>query len=278
MHTQEKDINNTYLDVSGSKIFYEEIGIGPPLVLLHDGLVHHVVWNAQFKVFADHYRVIRYDRRGYGLSEYPTQPYSNVQDLKSLLDHLGIERTMLFGISGGGEVAIDFALAFPNHVNTLVLVGAVISGYEFSEHFLNRNNLNFEPLFRGDRQATIQNWINDPYITLEKNVKARSVLREILTGSDVKLYKNAAIANFAQPPALPAIERLSEVQARTLIIVGESDIADVHAHAGVLEVFIPKAKRVVVPNAGHLVNLEQADKFNQIVLDFLNKSRSNEGS
>jgi pimeloyl-ACP methyl ester carboxylesterase len=264
---EAQDVKGAYLDIGGSKIYYEETGQGSPLVLIHDGLVHREVWDAQFKAFADHYRVIRYDRRGYGLSEMPTQPYSNIEDLRALLHHLSVKQAILIGSSAGGGVAVDFALAYPDRVDALVLVGAAISGYGFSEHFLRRQQANTAPLAQGNAEATLRNWINDRYITLASNAAARERIRALLTPHYEKLLKNPFI--LMRQPASPALGRLSEIRVPTLIIVGEADIPDVHAHAGVLEVGIPRAKRVIVPDAGHLVYVEQPETFNRIVLDFL---------
>ena len=87
--------------VEGGQLYYEAAGSGPVLVFVHDGLMHREVWDAQFDVFAERYRVIRYDRRGYGRSPVPTAEYSDVDDLHALLQASGIKRAVLVGSSSG---------------------------------------------------------------------------------------------------------------------------------------------------------------------------------
>ncbi len=158
-----------FLDAGGSKVFYEAAGTGPPLVLVHDGLMHSDGWNAQWEFFSKHHRVIRYDRRGYGQSAPATAPYSNIDDLHALLTRLAASNEVLVGCSAGGGLAIDFALEYPSLVQRLVLIGPVVSGLDFSEHFQQRVREGFRPLReRNDVGATITNWLNDPWPSLQR--------------------------------------------------------------------------------------------------------------
>src|SRR5712692_4395233 len=120
---------------NGTKLYYETLGEGHPLVLLHGGYMDGRMWDDQFAVFAERYWVVRYDIRGFGKSKMPQVPYSNVQDLYELLKHLQIEKAYLLGLSLGGMIAIDFTLEHPEMVDALVLVGAAMSGFvpSFSE-------------------------------------------------------------------------------------------------------------------------------------------------
>lgn len=102
-----------------------EAGSGQAILLLHDGLVHSVGMDSLFHGLARHYRVIRYDRRGYGRSDRPTERYSPVADALAVLDHLRVDGAVLLGASAGGGGAIEIALAHPDRVSALVLVGAV---------------------------------------------------------------------------------------------------------------------------------------------------------
>jgi pimeloyl-ACP methyl ester carboxylesterase len=244
------------------------MGTGYPLVLIHDGLVHRRVWDEQFSFFAQQYKVIRYDRRGYGRSECPTEDYSNVADLQTLLQFLEVERTGLMGVSAGGMIALDFTLAYPDRVEALVLVGTAVRGFEVSEHMRQRGQAAAKPLIENDDvEQTIENWVNDPYLVAPANTTARQRLREFLTSHPHNLYDPHL--HRVEEPGEPAIGRLSEVRVPTLLIIGESDIADNHAVSGALQVGIRDSKRVVLPNAGHLAHLEQADVFNQLVSEFL---------
>ncbi len=116
-----------FLDVGGSKLFYEVAGTGPAMVFIHDGQMNSESWDAQWEFFSKTHRVIRYDRRGYGKSAPATSPYSNVEDLRLLFAHLSLSNAVVIGCSAGGRLAIDFALEHPALVRRLVLVGPVVS-------------------------------------------------------------------------------------------------------------------------------------------------------
>ncbi|HEV7515092.1 MAG TPA: alpha/beta fold hydrolase, partial [Thermoanaerobaculia bacterium] len=256
-----------FVAVPGGKLSYEVLGEGPALVLVHDGLLHSVTWDGQFPVFAQVYRTIRYDRRGYGRSETTTRDFSAVDDLLAVLDALKADRAILVGCSSGGGLAVDFALAHPERVSGLVLEGAVLSGLDYSEHFYRRNLANFGPIFREkDVAKSIDAWATDPYLTAPGSTAARQKLREVLAAHPHQV--DGSLPD-GRKPARPAARRLQEIHVPTLILVGAADVPDVHAHAGVLQVGIANARREVLPGAGHLAHLEQPERFNESVLAFL---------
>jgi pimeloyl-ACP methyl ester carboxylesterase len=119
-------VDSGYINVDGGKLFYEMAGEGKNIVLLHDGIVNREVWDEQFPILVKNYRVIRYDRRTYGKSSDPDAPYSDIEDLNQLFIQLKIDKAIIFGMSSGGALAIDFTLKYPEKVSGLVLVGAVI--------------------------------------------------------------------------------------------------------------------------------------------------------
>jgi pimeloyl-ACP methyl ester carboxylesterase len=269
-NTPDKTLQGS-INLSGSKLFYEMIGDGLPMVLIHDGLVHREVWDEQFDYFSQLSKVVRYDRRGYGRSEPPKEDYSNVDDLLALLDHLQIERAILMGVSAGGMIAIDFCLAFPSMVDALVLVGSGISGFEISEQMMNQIQAAVKPLVENDDvEQTIENWANDPYLVTAENSIAHQKFRSLLISNPHNLYDPHR--HSFEEISERAVRRLSEIKAPALIVVGEYDRPDNHAMAGALQVGIIDSKRVVFHDAGHLVNLEQPEEFNLLVSEFLNNN------
>ena len=185
------------------------MGTGHPLVLIHDGLVDCRVWDEQISYFAEHYQVIRYDRRGYGKSEPPATDYSNVEDLHTLLQFLKIEKASLMGVSAGGMIAIDFTLSHPEMVDALVLIGSDVSGFEGSEHASQRVMSVIKPLLENDDvEQTIENWCNDPYFISPKNTSARKKFREFLTTYPHNLYAPHAYSfDEPGPPAIGGFQR-----------------------------------------------------------------------
>lgn len=108
--------------VEGGTLYYETRGSGPPVVLLHGGGLDHTMWDPQVEALARSYRVIRFDARGHGRSTARMPPFSMTEDVRRVLDHLGVERAHLVGLSMGGGMAFDFATAYPARTITLTLV------------------------------------------------------------------------------------------------------------------------------------------------------------
>ena len=252
-------------EVEGNHIYYEVAGNGLPIVFLHDGLLHSLGFDAQFKTFSKNYAVVRYDRPGYGASKPPIVSYSEVETLKGLFDFLGLREAILIGGSAGGRLAIDFAIAYPDHVGALVLVGAEARGVEFDalgEYRRGRNKWGEETV-----EEFIEFWAHDQWLIAEENQSARTRLRQILTASPQNLmgFPVEILDN------MEALTHLSEIQVPTLVMVGEFDIADNHAHSGVIQISIKNSEWQVVTHSGHLIYLEQPDRFNQLVIEFLNR-------
>ena len=257
-----------FVDAPGSgRLGYEVKGKGTPLVFLHDGLVSSAGWDRPFDVLAKSFQAIRYDRRGFGRSAPPKGPYSDVDDLHAVLETLKAGRAVLVGCSNGSKLAVDYTLAHPDRVEALVLVGPVVSGLPYSEHFLRRGLVNFRPMFQEkNREKLIEAWVQDPYLTASRNSEARARIRELLMKNPGPLTVNFPES---RPAERPAAGRLGEIHVPTLILVGASDIPDVHAHAGVLEAGIHGARRVVVPAAGHLMQVEAPDLLADEIESFL---------
>jgi 3-oxoadipate enol-lactonase len=255
------------IPVDGGAIFYEIAGSGDPMVLIHDGLLHREVYDGQFPVFAEEFRVVRYDRRGYGRSPKPTGEYSNEDDLLAVMDHCGLEKAVLVGMSMGGGLAIDFALAHPDRVSALVSVGGVVSGFGYTEHFLTRGGQLTAGDYADPTRLTRYFALEDPYEIAPENTAAKERVWALLQANPQNADEEKN--RLRKRPARPALGALGEIAVPTLLVVGEHDMPDVHAHAGAIQAGIPGARRVVVPNAGHLVPLEQPDAFNRTVLDFL---------
>jgi len=261
----EKRVGTTsgLINIAGNQIYFEVAGQSRPIVFLHDGILHSRVFDAQFSAFAQTYTVIRYDRQGYGASKPPSVAFSEVNTLKGLFDYLGLETALLIGGSAGGRLALNFTITYPECVEALVLVGAPVSGLGFTEHMANRGWRN---KWGESIPEFINFWANDPWLIAEENPQARARLRQLLEASPLDL-NDSPVEMLEDVQALP---HLSKIRVPTLILVGESDIADNHAHAGVIQIGIKDSERKVITHAGHLVYLEQPEKFNEAVNEFLN--------
>jgi len=266
-HGTEKQTSG-YLDVGDSKIYYETRGSGPAIVLLHDGLLSAVTWDEVWEPLASRHEVIRYDRRGYGRSELPTKSYSSTEDLKKLLTHLKRQHAVIVGSSSGGALAIDFAIAHPQMVDGLFLIGPVLHGLPYTASFLERGARNNEPMQRDDIRGVAKNWSEDRFLIAGANKDARRKIYEQLVANSEKLkFDN----HFEQSLSPPASKRLSEVKAPTLILAGEADIADVRAHCAAINAGIRESTQEVIKDAGHLIQLEKPGEVAKKIEGFVQR-------
>lgn len=258
-------VDTGYVIVDGGKLYYELAGKGKNIVLLHDGMVNREIWDEQFPLLAGKFRVMRYDRRGYGKSSDPEMKYSHIEDLNQLFIQLNIDRAIIFGMSSGGRLAIDFTLIYPEKVEGLVLVGAVVSGFGYTSHMQSRGG-HFDPQKYTDPVKVNEYFImDDPYEIYSENTLAKEKVMKLLPG----LARENRVPT--QPASKVAVRSLSDIKVPALILVGEFDIPDVHAHAGVINAGIADSRREIIPRSGHLIPIEQPVLFNEAIMNFLNR-------
>jgi pimeloyl-ACP methyl ester carboxylesterase len=195
-----------------------------------------------------------------------------VADVLALMDALRIrEAPHVVGCSIGGGLAIDFALSHPDRVAKLVLVGAGVSGQPYDDKY--------DELFAevtAAEETKDLDVLNDAEMKLWLVGPGRAVGQVDQKLRDLFLDMNgiALKSDFASAPAKkldpPAYGRLAEIKAPTLVIVGDEDLSEIRDTADLLVSKIPGARKAVIRDAAHLPNLEHAEKFNRLVLDFLN--------
>jgi pimeloyl-ACP methyl ester carboxylesterase len=233
--------------------------------------MHSAVWDEVWPEFCKYFHTIRYDRRGYGRSPAATSWYFETDDLAALLRHLKVSRAAVVGSSHGGEISINFALDHPEIMQQLVLVGAVVGGMPYSQHFLDRGNALGKPLEKGDVQGAISEASKDKYLFAAGNEAAKKRMVELLSANPQDLTRA-----YFELPERPALPRLREISIPTLVLVGDADIPDVHAHAGAIEAGIPRARRVVVKDVGHIMYLEKPAEFSRLVIGFIEQNKDGE--
>jgi pimeloyl-ACP methyl ester carboxylesterase len=269
---EQNDVQTRFADINGGRMHYEVAGDGPALVLLHAGIADHRMWEDQFLVFAQHYRVIRCDLWGYGKSTAPAQTYALHQDLYQLLQLLGVEQAHLLGCSGGGAVSIDLALAYPQLVKSLIVAGSGLGGYQFTGEALQRSSEQMHTAWEQKDFAqlielTLQLWVDGRDRAPDQvDPRVRERVREMLVD-------RRGVEGAEQPLEPAAMGRLTEIRAPTLIIIGERDEANIFTIADLLATNVPGAQTIVIPDTAHLPNMEKPDEFNRIVLEFLASTR-----
>jgi len=253
-------------EVNGTKLYYETAGKGPAVVLVHGGLVDSRLWNDQMKEFAKHHRVVRYDLRGFGRSAAAPQPFSHIEDLRALMDFLKIERATVVGLSLGGIIAADFALEHPERVDRLVLVGAGLRG---DKQPPDKDALKaYEAATKGMAEEFVNITMNSGlYTTVREGTPAYARLRQMMLENFKALPTFAP--GFLKYPAQPTIERLGQIKAPTLVVIGGEDAQSLKNVADTLAAGIPGARKVGIRGASHHPPVEKPIEFNKAVLSFL---------
>lgn len=263
-----------YIDLDGGKLYYEIAGKGQPLVLAHAGFVDCRMWDDQWDIFIQHYRVVRYDMRGFGRSDPAQAPVAGREDLYRLLNHLDITRAILLGCSLSGEMMLDVALEHPEIVSALIVVSAVPSGFELRGEPPRYLLEMMAAIERGDlaRASELQNriWIDGPF---RQPQEVNPTVRQRATEMNQIVLANETWRNLAAAPLHPldppAVQRLNRVEVPTLIIAGALDHPEILRAADVMAAAIPAAHKVIISECAHMPNMEQPARFNQVVLDFL---------
>ena len=262
-----------YADVNGTRLYYQVEGSGHPLVLIHGWPMSARMWDDQARVLSQYYRVIRYDRRGFGRS--PGTPWHegsaehDPADLEALLHYLGVSKAYVLGHSQGGSVAIAFTLAHPDQVDALILHGAALDGFVLPETGPFASHDSVRSLMRDSGMAAFRRqWLAHP-INAVPDTKAdvRARIADI-----VQQYGGADVLQAVPPPSdseTPAIYRVHSISVPTLVLVGGSDLPFFQINADALTFLIPAAQKVVVPGGAHLVNMVEPERYNAEVLRFL---------
>jgi pimeloyl-ACP methyl ester carboxylesterase len=263
--------NSGLIEINGANLYYEITGSGPPLLLIHAGVADSRMWADQIEAFAPHYRVIRYDLRGFGRSNLPSGSFANWEDVQALLTAFDINETYLLGISFGGLIALDFTLAYPQMVKGLILGAPSISGDTPSERIKQFWAEEEALLEAGDLAAAtdlnVRLWVDGPHRRPEQ---VNPAVRDLVRQMQLRAFQIEVPSDIEEQALIPpAIERLAEVKTPTLLLVGDLDLPEKLEMVDKLVSELPHARKVVLPGVAHMLNMEQPAQFNQIVLEFL---------
>jgi len=264
-----------YASINGAHLYYEVDGTGPPIVLLHAGVADSRQWNNEFRWLARRARVVRHDMRGYGKSEPVAGEFTHLGDLIALLDHLRIARPIVaVGCSMGGGLALDYALAEPDDVCALVMVGSGPSGLELDVPALPKF-AEVERAFRaGDLdlacELETQIWFDGVgRAPAQVNREMRQLAYEM--NRTVIAHDARRLGTRRRDTESPAAGRLADVRVPVLVVVGEHDIPYIHAAADYMVERLPSVTRVDIADAAHLPNMDRPDEFRRVFTAFLDR-------
>jgi 2-hydroxy-6-oxonona-2,4-dienedioate hydrolase len=260
------------LEVNGAELYCRTYGAGDrAVVFLQGAQLPCEMWEVQAKALAKHgWKVIAYDVRGFGKSSPVTEPFSHENDLRVLLDQLGIDRTALVGLSLGGRIAIEFAVEHPERVDALVLVGPGLPGFPFDLGDPPWQKEIRAAVEAGDGARAARAWLESGFLApAMENPSVASRVRELaLANARVWLEPDQEF-----PIEPPAIGRLSTIKIPTLVVAGSRDVPPILAIADHLEREIPGAHKAMMAGCGHVPNLERPEEFDRIVRQFLESVR-----
>lgn len=259
------------IQVENGELAYEVRGAGDPVILLHGGMLDSRMWDAEMAALESRYTAVRYDARGHGESSTPTERFKHYEDLRELMTALELPRASLVGLSGGGRIAVDFALTYPDLVENLVLVATGLSAMVTKDPFVLEQNKKLEEAgARGDLPAAIEcilrMWVDGPRrAPADVDQDVRRLCQEMYTQTVVR-HRGSG---FMLMDELRAIERVGELSPRTLTLVGDLDSSDILDIAEQIDREAYDSRKLVVPGVAHMINLEKPAKFSRILLDFL---------
>ena len=225
------------------------------------------MWDGLFDTLAHARRVIRYDVRGFGRSPPgPGADFRSYEDLGALLDSLGVARASIVGLSLGGRIAVDFALAHPERVERLVLLAPGLSGFPWSRGDTAWSAAMERAVRARDTVAVTDLWLRSSYMApAMENPALAPRLRE-LSLANSGAFLRASMGRELEPPAFG---RLRELRAPVLVAVGTSDDPDIRTIADSIAVQAPRARRLVLPGAGHMLNMERPAEVTRAVVEFI---------
>ena len=276
-------MTDQYADVNGIKICYEEAGEGEPLLLVHGFGSKKESWIAQFPVFSKYFKVIRFDNRGAGKSDRPKGDYTMdifADDIKGLMDYLGIEKTNIAGWSLGGMIVQNFVLKYPEKVKKVILINTNY-GFPDEDGPLVYKNMRLEE----EKQKKIDHvkafWDgarSGYYIKFRKEMEANPSKKWYGLWSAEDMIEMSIV----DPPTAEDIEvqasalkthetfdRLKTIKSPTLILTASHDRLIPKSTMEEIHEQIPNSKFIVIDKAGHSSPLEKAPEVNQVMIDFL---------
>jgi 3-oxoadipate enol-lactonase len=261
-----------FIDVDRGRLYFEVEGSGHPLLMIHGGLGSLRMWDGQVPAFAEHYRVIRYDTRGFGRTETEDVEFSNLDDARAVLDHFDVPSAFVLGTSRGGIIGLDFLLAHPDRVDALVSIASGAGGFQIdlpegtSPPWDEMERLweakDWEALAELETQTWVDGW-GQPKTRIDPELRSR------VYGWILENYKAEKDEGKPQPAEPPAAERLDEVRVPVLVMVGDADEAGGVANGRHLAASVEGAKLVEFPGAAHMIHLEEPERVNGLVLNFL---------
>jgi 3-oxoadipate enol-lactonase len=252
---------------------HEETGSGTPIVFVHAGIADARMWDPQWRSFANGYRLVRLDLAGFGQTPIRALPWTHARDVLALLEELELREVVLVGCSMGGRVCLELAVARPELVRALVLVDSGLPGGDPPDAIRAYAEAEDEAVSRGDLDAAVEAnlrmWVDGPgRLPEDVDPAVRGAVGE-MTRRALELQVPSWDSLDEELLVPDVAERLSEMRAPTLVVVGDEDVEHMQEIARRLAAGIPDARLVTIADAAHFPSLEQPDAFDEALRGFL---------
>lgn len=259
--------------VPGGDLQVVDAGSGPPILLLHAGIVDSRAWApVSERLVAAGYRTVAFDRRGTGASTTQDVEFSNRDDVRAVMDALGIGRACLVGNSVGGQIALDVAVETPARVVALVTVAANVGGLDLEP--TPEEAALFEEMERLEETGTpeeiaahdLRVWVDGPG---QPETRVPPAIRDLVRTMTVDGADPSRVQGRPVPLQPRAVERIDALTMPVLAVAGALDVSDVPGTARWLAERVPAARSLILPDVAHLIGLEAPDALTSAVVELL---------
>ena len=262
--------------VNGINIFYEETGSGTPLLFLHEFAADMRGWEPQIRFFSRRYRCINYAARGYPPSDVPEDPALYTQDIavddaRGVLDALNIEKAHVIGLSMGGYATVLFGVKYPERALSLTIGGVGYGSTSQQGNWFGDLEEFADAFIREGMKAKAEEYALGPTRVQMQNKDPRGweeFREQFMEHSPVGAANTFRGVQKHRPNLLKMGDQLSKIPVPVLILLGDEDDPALEASLFMKQT-IPSAALEIYPRSGHAINLEEPDRFNRSVLDFI---------
>lgn len=274
-HYAYEDRTSDYLPLKDHQLYYHELGEGKPLIFLHAGLMDAEMWEKQVEFFANEgYHVICIDDIGHGKTKDGKDTVYNHEIIRSLLNHLHLEKASFVGLSWGGIHSSDFAVEYPEKVDKLVLVSAGLNNYFTREHddsitldLRTRMDAAFsQQKYDSAIELFISTWLVGPH--RKADAVNPKTIEDMRTTVHAKIHDHG-MNTWTNLRKNPAIHDLHKIKSPVLILSGTEDLGGIKKTAAIFRDSIPFSWHMEFKGVAHMINLERPDEFNHLVNTFL---------
>jgi pimeloyl-ACP methyl ester carboxylesterase len=258
--------------IGGASLRGVSSGRGAGVIMLHAGVADRRMWRETLAHLATAHLAAAYDRRGFGETTSPDEPFRHIDDLEAVLDQLGCARASLIGCSQGGRVAIDYALARPGRVTALVLGAPAVTGAPEPEHYPPEIGALLAELEAAEGREDLERvnaieahlWLDGP---LSAEGRVGGEIRSLFLDMNGRALRHPPLTQQQACPS--AVGRLHQIGIPTCVIWGDLDFPHLQAQCRQIVQTVKGARSFTMKGCAHLPNLEQPARFNQAVSAFL---------